>query len=243
MPDRRRVMGESLTSAGVVNGVIQDDWSKIIKIAKAGRAQDFYNLGDKKPMTLGSLGTFNMQVVGFNCDFRADKKGMANVSFLSEELINQTVEIFSGSGSGYTGWEGSKVRSYLDGTVKNALPSEIKNAILPVFKWHTENPAWSEVWKDQPALVNGTARSVDSVWIPGLVEISTKPEFGGEYRSALSTLEKHIVGTTTAADWPLRDSYEDSGYIWASGVEYVAGMYWGTSNVDGWLNPCFGFCL
>lgn len=104
MTSRRRMLaGDNLTSKGVVNGVIQDDWETICKIAKAGRASSFYSVGNKKDLTWGEFGTAQMMLAAIDTDDRSDGKGKANMTWIPYRMAQMQVYDSSSNASDLMG--------------------------------------------------------------------------------------------------------------------------------------------
>ena len=59
----------------VVDGIIQDSWETIIASTQNGKYRDWYQIGDMKPLDLGTEGIVNMQIVAFDADELADGTG------------------------------------------------------------------------------------------------------------------------------------------------------------------------
>ncbi len=109
---RAALFSSSLTSAGVIDGVIQDDWEKINEICKAGRTKDFYPLGSYKPLELlNDAGTVNMVLAGVNKEIRADEQCLPTTTWISQTYTSLIV---------------NDVEAY--------LPMSIREAIVPVWK-------------------------------------------------------------------------------------------------------------
>lgn len=172
MTDRRRMLsGENLTSKGVVNGVIQDDWDQIVKICQSGRAADFYSIGDYKNVDLGSEGTIPYAILGFNQEIRSDGKGFAGTTWRPKKALNTSVAWDSNRG---TDWTSSSLRNYLNSTLKNKFPAIISQNIISVFKF-------TEVVANITMAVSyvNIKRSIEDVWILSSGEMQCGSEFGG----------------------------------------------------------------
>ena len=65
---------------------IEDDWATILANVANGTYRQVYKIGNYKPLDLGTEGTVNMQIVGFDVDTKASG-GQAPISWLSKELL------------------------------------------------------------------------------------------------------------------------------------------------------------
>ena len=177
MISRRRMMaGANLTSKGVVDGVIQDDWDQIIKICKSGKADQFYSEGDYKPLEVSGIGTFNMLIAGFKTDVRTDVREFCNVSWISKEgfqcegLNKIVVEDYYASGKDPLDLN-SQVVKYLDINMIEFFPAIIKDNIVPVEKYCLIP---QEGYNNRSAL----AIYSNKIWIPGFFEYKYLREVG-----------------------------------------------------------------
>ena len=69
------------------NPEIQDDWETIIENIHSGDYKTKYQLGDYKPLDMGTEGILNMQLVGIEVDDKADGTGKAPTTWLSKEVL------------------------------------------------------------------------------------------------------------------------------------------------------------
>ena len=74
----------SLATLEVVE--IEDSWSEIIAACNNGTYKSKYNVGNYKPLTIGSE-TINMQIAGFEKDDLADGTGKAPISWVAKEPL------------------------------------------------------------------------------------------------------------------------------------------------------------
>ena len=120
-------------------------WEDLLRTIDAGTYQTEYELGEILPLTLGSYGTLNAQIVGFNLDTLSDGTGYAPITFICEKIwytgaANNTA--LAGSEGDYTdgtgtigGWEKWNIRSTYQNGIKNAFPTIIKNRLATVKKY------------------------------------------------------------------------------------------------------------
>lgn len=130
MRRRRMLMNQPLTSKGVVDTFIQDDWSQIAKICAAGRAQEFYSIGDRKILQIGSEYNHEVILCGFDFYDRADGKGKANTVWCTRYCL-KTMKPFNENK--YSDWGKSTLRAYLSTTIWDMVPAYLQKAILPVI--------------------------------------------------------------------------------------------------------------
>ena len=182
---------------------IEDSWTDIIAAANDGTYATKYKVGDYKPLDLGTEGVVNMQIVGMDADEVSDGSGFASLTFISKELL-KTTHNMNASSSTSGGWAASAMRSYLTGTIKPLIPSEVRGAIKSVKKYssHYENSA----------IVNDVV-SYDDVWIPSNREIfnNTEYETTGPVYSTVQ-LQK-LDNRSIARQWWLRSANNSNTFV------------------------------
>lgn len=160
---RAALFSSSLTSAGVIDGVIQDDWEKINEICKAGRTKDFYPLGSYKPLELlNGAGTVNMIFAGMNKEVRADGQCLPTTTW---------------------GSEGPTLSTQLS---LECLPITIRSALVEVIKlspYASGYPRSGSV-TETVTIYPTTIISKEKIWDPLPEEISTTSPLYGEAMSA-----------------------------------------------------------
>lgn len=240
-PSFTAITGNTTYTARFDNPVkeITDTWDQIIQHIDVGDYNTRYKVGNYKPLNLGTEGTINMQIVAMDADELEDS-GYAPLTFIGMELLATQHRMNSSNsnnaeGTGTIGgWEKSEMRTYLKGTIKPLIPSNIRSRINNVKKW-------SAIYDTSGSQVQNSV-SIDDVWIPGYKEIfnSTGYETSG---LAYSTLYKSVASriknrNKTAKSWWLRSAYNTSKFSLVDGSGYQDMIVAG--------NPfcvCLGFCL
>ena len=121
-------------------------------------------------------------------------------SFTTDEANTKTTPYKEGTGS-IGGWEKCSFRTYLGGTIKPLIPEVVRNAIVLVTK--------NQDSRDTDGLTYAQTTN-DSVWIPGVEEISSSGLYKTIVKATGKTDDyiriKKVVGTTESPNWWLRDS-------------------------------------
>lgn len=124
-------------------------WAQIDTLGTAGVLGKIFALGDTKDVTLSGIGTMTLQIADFDHDYLsgATTANKAAVTFLCKNLLYQTYQMNS-SGTNNGGFPSSSLRSTLNGSIYNALPSDLKAVIKTAYKWYgtgnnTTNGKWS----------------------------------------------------------------------------------------------------
>lgn len=103
-------------------------WAQIAAISESGQAQNYFAVGDKKKFLYNGTTEMEFIIIGFNHDNLADGSGKAGITMacLSDNLPQSVY--------GYSFYSGSTLRTALNGTMKNALPSDLQAVLKQVAK-------------------------------------------------------------------------------------------------------------
>lgn len=141
--DTQKVQYLSLLSLNDVS------WAQINTLGAAGVLGKIFALGDTKGVTLSGIGTMTLQIADFDHDYLSGTTtaGKAAVTFLCKNLLYQTYQMNS-SDTNSGGFPSSALCSTLNGSIYNALPSDLKAVIKTAYKWYgtgnnTTNGKWS----------------------------------------------------------------------------------------------------
>lgn len=226
---------------------ITDDWDTILANIENGTALTKYNVGNYKPLDLGTEGIVNMQIVGFLADPLADGTGYAPTTWIAKELLAtgqrmnpartpSSAPYDEGTG-GIGGWEKSEMRTYLGTTIKPLIPSNVNSNLKNVIKY-------SRIYNTSGTAVNNVA-TTDDIWIPSSRELNfnlSDVETQGVIYSGIFTDDnsriKAKVGSTPEIWWTRTTN---------SGLKFKAVMSTGASyavNANDNNPPILlGFCL
>jgi hypothetical protein len=108
--------GEKVTFAGGA-------WKDIVKVTKAGEAEQYFAVGDTRKETIGDK-SYNFIILGFNHDDLADGSGKANMTILIKEAFADTFSVDN--------W--TTLSSNMSTTLLPQLPTELQSAIVSVTK-------------------------------------------------------------------------------------------------------------
>lgn len=124
-------------------------WAQINTLGTAGVLGKMFALGDTKDVTLSGIGTMTLQIADFDHDYLsgATTAEKAAVTFLCKDLLYKTYQM-NGSDTNSGGFPSSALCSTLNGSIYNALPSDLKSVIKTAHKWYgtgsnTTNGKWS----------------------------------------------------------------------------------------------------
>ena len=104
-----------------------DSWSTIAANAKAG-STDKYNVGDTKEVDLGSLGTHTVRIANKSaCTTETSETACGFVVEFADIITNYAM---NSTETNVGGWKDSEMRTYINSTIYESLPSELQNVIV-----------------------------------------------------------------------------------------------------------------
>ena len=187
-----------------------DSWSTIASNVKAGKASA-YQVGDTKAVDMGSLGTHTVRVANTSACTNGETSETACgfvvefVDIISKKKMNSTE-------TNVGGWPASAMRTYVNGTIYNALPSELQNVIATTTVVSSHGTTSGEA--------NFT--SSDKLYL-----LSTKEVFNGG------------VYDTAKAETRQLDYYKNKG-VTTSKYSGAIKQYYG-SNYSWWLRSAYSY--
>lgn len=131
-----------------------DSWETIAAVSEAGLASKYYNLGDTKNITISGVGTITLEIADFDHDYLSGSTSAnkAGISMITRDLLPATRQMNS-SNTNVGGFPASALYDYLNGTILNGLPSDLRSALKTTYKWYgtgnnPTNGQWhgSKVW-------------------------------------------------------------------------------------------------
>ena len=106
----------------------KDSWSTIAANVKSGNTSS-YNVGDTKEVDLGDLGTHTVRISNMSECTNGETSETA-CGFVVEFANVITTQTFNSANTNKGGWRDAELRTYINGTIYNALPSELQNIIV-----------------------------------------------------------------------------------------------------------------
>ena len=207
-------------------------WAQIDYISENGLMSDYFNIGDTKNVTIGSV-TYVVELMDFLHDDRADGSGKAGLTFGLKDCLNIAYQMNS-SNINAGGWGSCDLRATLRGDIWNQLPSDLRGVI-------------KEVTKKASA---GNSSSTISSYTDTLFLYAEKEIFGGTRYSVNGEGTQYARFTTSntrikkrngsATHWWLRSPR--SGYATSFCVVLSTGM---NDYIDASFSHgvAFGFCV
>ena len=210
----------------------KDSWTTIVANVKANKISQ-YNVGDTKEVDMGTYGTHTLRIANTSTPSECSTSGFSQTAcgFVLEfaDIITKHNMNPSGTYKGTTynygwnkdGWPATSMRTFVNNDIYNALPSEIKNAIIDTTVVSGHGPNDTE---------NFTSTDKLYLLAPGEVWSDWKTSRGASYDTAKDltrTLDYYTnMGVTTsnysgaikksgtsATNWWLRAAYSNVTYF------------------------------
>ena len=104
-----------------------DSWQTIQKAVQTGNT-DLYSIGDTKEVDLGSFGTHTVRVANKSeCESETSETACGFVVEFADIITQHS---FNSTATNVGGWKNSEVRTYVNDTLYNALPSDLQSVIV-----------------------------------------------------------------------------------------------------------------
>lgn len=112
----------------------EDSWDTIIKAVKTGKTEN-YHVGDTKQIDMGEFGTHTVRIANMSTPSECSTSGFSQTAcgfviefadIITEHNMNSTL-------TNVGGWPASGMRDYVNGTIYNSLPYELRSGIIDTF--------------------------------------------------------------------------------------------------------------
>ena len=137
-----------------------DSWNTIVENVKVGNLSK-YNVGDTKEIDMGEYGTHTLRIANTSTPDECKTEGFSETAcgFVIEFADIITNHVMNSTSMNSVGWKGSEMRTFVNSTIYDALPSDLKNIIIDtVVVSKSSNldtstdklylPAVTEVWSN-----------------------------------------------------------------------------------------------
>lgn len=220
-----------------------DSWETIAAVSEAGTASQFYQIGDTKDITLSGIGTMTLEIADFDHDYLSGSTSAnkAGISMITRDLLPNTRQMNS-SNTNVGGFPASALYDYLNGTILNGLPSELRSALKTIYKWYgTGNNTTNGQW-------HGC-----KVWIPLEYEMFGTTNYAPSTEHSTGNARKYPIFTDNASRIKkLNNGSGSAQWYWeaspyASDATPFCGVYSnGTASIRGASTSsgvCFGLSI
>ena len=201
----------------------KDSWATIAANVKSGNTSK-YNVGDTKEVDLGELGKHTVRISNMSaCESETSETACGFVVEFADIITRQK---FNSTTTNVGGWKDSEIRTYINSTIYNALPSDLQNVIVStkVISGHestsgetnfeTQDKLYllnaQEVWNGNSYDTSvGTSKQLDYYKNQGVTASSYAgaiKQYNGSnsywwLRSAYSIYTSYFLSVNGAGDW------------------------------------------
>ena len=108
-----------------------DSWETIVTAVKENNISK-YNVGDTKEIDMGTYGTHTLRIVNTSTPSECSGTGFSQTAcgFVLEFADIITKHKMNDTNTNVGGWPATSIRTFVNNDIYNAIPSEIKNAII-----------------------------------------------------------------------------------------------------------------
>ena len=198
-----------------------DSWDTIISAVKKGNISK-YNVGDTKTIDMGTYGTHTLRIVNTSTPSECSRTGFSQTACgfvleFADIIIEHTM---NGTATNAGGWPATTMRTFVNNDIYNAIPSEIKNAIIDttVVSGHGKTSGETNFTSTDKLYLLSTAE----VWAQGssnTISIDTARDNTRQldYYKNLGTSTSNYSGAikkngTSASRWWLRAAYSNTAF-------------------------------
>ena len=196
-----------------------DSWDTIISAVKKGNISK-YNVGDTKTIDMGTYGTHTLRIANTSTPSECSRTGFSQTACgfvleFADIIIEHTM---NGTATNAGGWPATTMRTFVNNDIYNAIPSEIKNAIIDttVVSGHGKTSGETNFTSTDKLYLLSTAE----VWAQGssnTIEYDTARDVTRQldYYKNLGTSTSNYSGAikkngTSASTWWLRAAYSNT---------------------------------
>ena len=108
-----------------------DSWETIATLVQEGETSN-YNVGDTKTIDMGDYGTHTIRIANMSTPSECSTEGFSQTAcgFVLEFADIITTHKMNDTTTNVDGWPATSMRTFVNNDIYNAIPSEIKNAII-----------------------------------------------------------------------------------------------------------------
>ena len=219
-----------------VDALIINNWNSVIQLAN----NDFFTedvIGMEIPILINNV-SYTMQLIGVNHDNLADGSGKANTTWQLKGLLNNYHNM-NDTDTSNGGWKTTSMRTWLNDTIYNQLPNEVKNAI-------------KSVKKEYVTTYNGTTIEItnDKLWLLSSAEIGSNYQY--KPKANEGTVYSYWKTHNTSGDRVKRTPDLEPHHWWLrSSYSYTNGFYctiytngtWSFEAASSSYGVSFAFCI
>ena len=201
------------------NSFATDSWKTIIKAVKNNNISK-YHVGDTRTIDMGTYGTHTLRIANTSTPSECSRTGFSQTAcgFVLEFADIIRTRTMNDTNTNVGGWPATSMRTFVNNDIYNAIPSEIKNAIIDttVVSGHGSTSGETNFTSTDKLYLLSTAE----VWAQGssnTIEYDTARDVTRQldYYKNLGTSTSNYSGAikkngTSATDWWLRAASSNS---------------------------------
>ena len=218
-------------------------WDEIAQISELGLASYVFKLHDTKDIEIEGVGTMTLEIADFDHDYLSGSTSAAKagISMITRDLLPDTRQMNS-SNTNSGGFPASALYDYLNGTILNGLPADLRNHLKTIYKWYgTGNNTANGQW-------HGC-----KVWIPLEYEIFGTTTYSPATEHSTGNARKYPIFTDNnsrikklnngsgSAQWYWEASPYASNTAYFCCVNSIGYANYHFANSTNWV--CFGICI
>lgn len=224
--------GESSPTLPPIGQTLEScSWADIDVISKAGKAEEYFLVGDTKSIAIGGV-AYTVEIIDFNHDDLSNG-GKAGITFGLVNCLNEYGQM-NASASNSGSWESSAMRAKLNDTIFTTLPTDLQKVIKSVVKKTSAGSQQSDLVSTHDKLF-----LFSEVEVFGAVTYSIAGE-GVNYARFTTTDARIRKVKTTASSWwersPRKEYSTHFCYVSNAGKAAV-------NSANGNSGVAFGFCV
>ena len=196
-----------------------DSWDTIISAVKKGNISK-YNVGDTKTIDMGTYGTHTLRIANTSTPSECSRTGFSQTAcgFVLEFADIITTYKMNNSNPNKGGWPVTRMRTFVNNDIYNAIPSELRNVIIDttVVSGHGRNDTSNFTSTDKLYLL-----SPAEIWAQGTSntvnydtarDVTRQLDYYKNLGTSTSNYSGAIKKNGTDADfWWLRSAHSDYG--------------------------------
>ena len=194
-----------------------DSWDTIISAVKKGNISK-YNVGDTKTIDMGTYGTHTLRIANTSTPSECSRTGFSQTACgfvleFADIIIEHTM---NGTATNAGGWPATTMRTFVNNDIYNAIPDEIKNAIIDttVVSGHGKSDTENFTTTDKLYLL-----TPKEIYIDFSSSFDTAKDLTRtlDYYKNLGTSTSNYSGAikkngTSASRWWLRAAYSNTAF-------------------------------
>lgn len=220
-------------------------WADIATIVKAGKASEYWNVGDTKDMqfasavtldsgnTIPANTTYKVVILGF--DHNSAKEGTNRLHLcIGKDTTGKEICFYgykmNSSNTNSGGWNGCEMKTWLNGTFYNALPTDLKNAITACTKWTDNTGSGSNI--------SDVTSTSQKIWLLAEYEVFGARSFANQYEKDSQAQYDYYKNGNSKIRYNHSGNFATRWWLRSPGYDYGSGNFCcGNNNAGNSISP------